>query len=71
MIGKWIWTGKFVKGQLLSVLQNLPYTFLFQRRRSAEDELTMREYLHEGDLISVTHYLYNLSLAAPSYYSDF
>lgn len=27
------------------------------RRRSAEDELTMREYLHEGDLISVTHSL--------------
>lgn len=29
------------------------FDFVFQRRRSAEDELTMREYLQEGDLISV------------------
>lgn len=39
---------------------------LFQRRRSAEDELTMREYLQEGDLISVTHGFYVLLIAISS-----
>jgi len=41
--------------------RRLAVIFSFQRRRSAEDELTMREYLQEGDLISVTSHSYMFS----------
>lgn len=30
------------------------FLVMFQRRKSAEDELAMRDYLQEGDLISVS-----------------
>lgn len=51
---RWVWMGIFTESQLLCIKM---FHVLFQRRRSAEDELTMREYLQEGDLISVTHCL--------------
>lgn len=31
------------------------FSCVFQRRRSAEDELAMRGFLQEGDLISVSY----------------
>ena len=40
---------------MLTFIYLLPFTLLFsQRRRSAEDELMMRHFLAEGDLISVS-----------------
>lgn len=48
---------------------NLPSTsypdVVLQRRRSAEDELTMREYLQEGDLISVMKIQLFTGLSSP------
>lgn len=33
---------------------HVTFLVMFQRRKSAEDELAMRDYLQEGDLISVS-----------------